>query len=244
MFCPNPRCPHFQRTGEAAEYRPGILDCHDCGTPLVEDEPEFGEHVELEEFVPVFRLRDPALVSVVQSLLQPADIHFFLATERGQELAGVDLFPRGYDPVLGPATIFVEPGRAEEARKLLSELEKEDADDPDGVVELATAWFAAWNGHGVDTLPLAPEFVYNNPFGRFEGLEAYFDATESVWGDGALAVRVTQMIVKGDEVVARYEIRNPNGTVEACDWIQIRGDLILEVTSFYDRASLLKSLDD
>jgi preprotein translocase subunit SecY len=39
-FCPNPDCKHKQRTGLPAEFRKGITTCRDCGTELVEENPE------------------------------------------------------------------------------------------------------------------------------------------------------------------------------------------------------------
>ena len=39
-FCPNPKCKHKKRTGKPAEFKAGITKCQDCGTALVEDNPE------------------------------------------------------------------------------------------------------------------------------------------------------------------------------------------------------------
>jgi len=39
-FCPNPDCKHKQRTGQPAEFKPGITACQDCGAELVGENPE------------------------------------------------------------------------------------------------------------------------------------------------------------------------------------------------------------
>ncbi|MBN2498419.1 MAG: hypothetical protein JXR96_27760 [Deltaproteobacteria bacterium] len=38
-WCPNPDCPHQHRCGRAAEYRPGVERCTDCGSELVQAHP-------------------------------------------------------------------------------------------------------------------------------------------------------------------------------------------------------------
>ena len=126
MYCPNPDCPHAQRTGEPAEYRGGITECHDCGSALVEARPterveESG--TEYEEFVPLLSLPNAALVSFVQSLLESAGIRFFIKGERLQDLLGLGRFGAGFNLITGPPVLFVESARADEARELLAELE-------------------------------------------------------------------------------------------------------------------------
>lgn len=39
-YCPNPDCKHKQRTGKPAEFQAGISTCKDCGTRLVDENPE------------------------------------------------------------------------------------------------------------------------------------------------------------------------------------------------------------
>ena len=39
-FCPNPDCKHKKRTGLPAEFQAGITACKDCGTQLVEENPD------------------------------------------------------------------------------------------------------------------------------------------------------------------------------------------------------------
>lgn len=121
MFCPNPECPSV-RSGEPAEYRAGSTECSDCGSKLVEARPEW-ELLDYARFERVFEIGNAALVPVVDSLLQTAGIRFFFK--------GVGT---GLDFVLGPAQVYVEPDRAEEARELLKELGAARVDD-EGTVE-------------------------------------------------------------------------------------------------------------
>jgi hypothetical protein len=39
-YCPNPDCKHKKRTGKPAEFLAGIATCKDCGTALVEENPD------------------------------------------------------------------------------------------------------------------------------------------------------------------------------------------------------------
>jgi preprotein translocase subunit SecY len=41
-FCPNPECPHRQKTGKSPEFREGITHCSDCGSHLTEKITETG----------------------------------------------------------------------------------------------------------------------------------------------------------------------------------------------------------
>ena len=122
MYCPNQHCPHVEATGEPAEYRVGVVECTDCGSTLVETMPEWAtqEEVEQEEFVEVLTLDGPAMVSFVQSLLQPAGIPFFIKNER------INRFGAGFG---GAPVLFVESTKVEEAKKLLAAIDDELEDD-------------------------------------------------------------------------------------------------------------------
>jgi hypothetical protein len=67
--------------------------------------------------VTVFRTNDPGLLAVAQSLLENADIEFFVA---GQAVSG--LYPGGATGPYGVPEIRVAAQNAEEARALLKEL--------------------------------------------------------------------------------------------------------------------------
>ena len=126
MYCPNRDCPHAEATGEPARYRPGVVECIDCGSILVETAPVWPtEEVEYEEFVPVLTLEGAAMVSFVKSLLQSSGIRFFIKNERVQDLLGIGRFGTGFNPITGAPVVFVEPTKAEEAKQLLAAIEDE-----------------------------------------------------------------------------------------------------------------------
>lgn len=126
------------------EYREGFDRCHDCDVALVSgpDSPDRGSSTrdgglgrddDQRALVPVLRTTDPALLPVVKSLLQSADIPYFV---QGEEAMG--LFPLG--PFGGHhsrsrlgAVIHVPPDRVDEVRELL----QEELDVDDGAVQVA-----------------------------------------------------------------------------------------------------------
>jgi hypothetical protein len=126
MFCPNPDCPHARRVGDPAAYREGITECQECGSPLVETPPEPGP-VSYEKFEPVFEIGNAALVPLVDSLLQTAGMRFFFK--------GIGT---GIDFIAGPAKVYVEADRAEEARELLADVSAASEEDGLSLVENET----------------------------------------------------------------------------------------------------------
>lgn len=128
MYCPNPKCPHAQSTGDPAEYREGITQCQDCGSALVEARPAL-ELLEPEELVPVFEITNAALVPFVESLLTSADFRYFIKGERVQDFFGWGRFGSGFSIITGPPVVYVEPDRADEARELLADVRNAPVDD-------------------------------------------------------------------------------------------------------------------
>jgi len=120
MFCPD--C--------GAEYRPEIRQCADCGVPLVpalpaEEAPEPGA-----KLVPVFRTTDPTLLPVVTSLLESADIDFYV--QGGEALGLIPLGPMGSAvsrASLG-AIVHVHDEDADSVREMLADIKS-------GAAELA-----------------------------------------------------------------------------------------------------------
>ncbi len=128
MYCPNPNCPHAQTTGEPAEYQPGVTQCQDCESTLVDTKPTPEPEPEHVEFVPVLTLSNAALVSFARSLLESAGIRFFIKNEGVQDLFGMGRLGSGFNPLTGPPIIYVDPDRVEEARDLLADLEENTAE--------------------------------------------------------------------------------------------------------------------
>ena len=135
MYCPKQDCPHAKRTGQPAEFQPGVIECSDCGSALVEAEPVWpdevpdestDEQMEWAAFVPVLTLQGAATVSVAKSLLQSAGIRFFIKNEQVQDLFGVGQLGSGFNAITGAPVVLVEPERAEEVAELLASLEAEE----------------------------------------------------------------------------------------------------------------------
>lgn len=105
-----------------SEYREGFAHCNDCDVDLVEPiegEPEV-------ELVKVYAGMNPAILPVVESLLDEAEIEFM---KRGESLQ--DLFAGGRmlgnNPVIGPVEFWVRSENAAQAQELLADIEESHA---------------------------------------------------------------------------------------------------------------------
>lgn len=107
MFCPE--C--------GSEYGEGFFECADCGIALVyEPPPQTGPVVKKRELVTILETGDPALISVVKSLLDGSDIWY---AAQGEAMS--NLFP---GVLAYPSVSFqVDREDGERARELLKELE-------------------------------------------------------------------------------------------------------------------------
>ncbi len=128
MFCP------FCST----EYRPGFTDCADCGVALVDAAPlerGIGSAGDLGDLVPVRQVWEPALLPVLTSKLESAEIPVVVQGEHSLHTVGLAQLFRGADPANVFWTLLVPATRAAEAVRLLDqEGGVEDpavAEDPD-----------------------------------------------------------------------------------------------------------------
>ena len=122
MYCPE--C--------GAEYREGIYECADCGSPLTQEPPAPPSD---EDLVSVFRSADAGLLPVIKSLLAAEGIPF---TVQGDETSG--LFPfgsagGGADGRRLGAVVRVPASRAAEAEALLEAIVAESANGEGGEEE-------------------------------------------------------------------------------------------------------------
>jgi hypothetical protein len=123
VFCP--KC--------EAEYREGIYECADCGVALVEDLPARDVHPDLE-LIAVFETADPALLPVAKSVLEAAEIPFFVQGDEAMGLLPVGRFATGLTQKGQGmvAIIHVDKDHEEGAREVLSPLESEELpEEPD-----------------------------------------------------------------------------------------------------------------
>ena len=104
MFCP--QC--------GSEYREGFTRCADCDVDLVWELPR--DPRAAVDLVKVFETANPALVPIVQSLLDDATIECVVRNKYGHDMS------RGANPLLGPVQFWVREDEAAAARALLSDL--------------------------------------------------------------------------------------------------------------------------
>ena len=123
MFCP--KC--------EAEYREGIYECADCGVALVESLPAKEVHPDVE-LIAVFETADPALLPVVKSVLEAAEIPFFVQGDEAMGLLPVGRFATGLTQKGQGmvAIIHVDKDHEERAREVLSPLESEELPEEPG----------------------------------------------------------------------------------------------------------------
>jgi len=111
------RCPQCD-----SEYVDGIVDCAECGVPLVDAPrgPSFAEPV--WEPVEVFSSGAADLIAIAKSILMDAGIEFIVKGEHVQDLFGYGRFPGTSNVIVGPVRIFVAPEAGDDARVLLAGL--------------------------------------------------------------------------------------------------------------------------
>jgi len=115
VICPN--C--------GAEYQPGFTRCSDCLVDLVEAGAEAEASTEpvergpaaLTDPVCVYRSTQRGRLPLAESLLRSAGIPFVARGEHVQQLIGLDVF--------GPAELYVSAADAEDARAVLTDLDRQ-----------------------------------------------------------------------------------------------------------------------
>ena len=110
--------------------------------------------------------------------------------------------------------------------------------------ELAVGWIEAWIRMDIEWLRkmLAPDFVHVSPFGRFDNRETYLAAVEPMARKSVAELKVLDVIASGNQAAVRFENRTVKGVVESCDWVRVENDLIQEIRSFYDSATIREIL--
>lgn len=120
MICPNCN----------TEYREGFTQCADCDVALVEGEqPEVEEGEPELELVKVYEGGNPAVLTLVESLLRDGEIEFLTRGMALQDLFALGRFGTGVNNVTGPVEYWVRREDEEDARAILADLEGE-AEEP------------------------------------------------------------------------------------------------------------------
>lgn len=113
MICPN--C--------GAEYREGFTRCADCDVDLVPPPPppppDERSHIEL---VKVWETGNPALIALIESVLDDAGIDYSTSSENLQDLFGLGRFGSNYNYLIGPVKFFVRAEDEDEALKLIEQM--------------------------------------------------------------------------------------------------------------------------
>lgn len=78
-----------------------------------------------EKLVPVFETGNEAIVAVVKSLLDEANIKYLAEGEGVENLFGVGVIGTGFNPITGPIIFKVMPEDAQYAKDILKDV-KED----------------------------------------------------------------------------------------------------------------------
>ena len=101
-----------------SEYREGFTHCNDCDVDLVEPMAEPMEEPDAQ-LTRIWSGTNPAILPLVESLLDEAEIPFMKRGESIQDLfAGGRLL--GLNPVVGPVEFWVRSESAEQATELLA----------------------------------------------------------------------------------------------------------------------------
>ena len=124
MYCPQCR----------TEYREGFTECADCRVPLSagppppEPTPDFDPTLDL---VVVLDTNDPIQLAIAKSLLEDAEIPYFVLGQIATLVTDVDPFLHKWEQLQVPRD------REAEARELLAEMQQEQPLPDDVAVEEA-----------------------------------------------------------------------------------------------------------
>ena len=115
MFCP--KCRY--------EYKEGVTQCPDCGTPLVAELPPEPDHKGIE-LVTVLETSDRWKIGVAKNMLGEAGINFITKGYGGvtEIFGGADL---GSVPSARPVEIQVNPEDEQKALDILGDLTAEES---------------------------------------------------------------------------------------------------------------------
>jgi len=106
-----------------SEYREGFTHCSDCDVDLIAPPPPPPPDDRAAiELVKVWEGGNPALVPVLESLLDDAGIEFSTTSENLQDLFAWGRFGTGFNYAIGPIMFYVRAEDEEEARAIVAGL--------------------------------------------------------------------------------------------------------------------------
>jgi len=103
------------------EYKDSATRCSDCGVELALGPPIQKEHPD-PKLETIYTTGNPALVSLVKSLLEDAEIEYFTKGNEIQDLIGIGRVG-GLNYLTGPVEFVVAGENAPAAREILAHLE-------------------------------------------------------------------------------------------------------------------------
>ena len=111
------------------EYQESAVQCSDCEIALVSGPPVEESHpdITLER---VYATGDPALISLVKSLLDDAEIEYVAKGDSIQDLFGWGRLGTGLNFVIGPVEFFVASENSATASEILLHLSDPTPDAP------------------------------------------------------------------------------------------------------------------
>ena len=110
------------------EYIDTAIRCSDCDVELTLGPPTPEEHPD-PKIETVYATGDPALITVVKSLLEDAEIEYFTKGYEIQDLVGIGRLG-GFNNTIGPVEFVVAAKDAPTARELLAHLGDAVPDEP------------------------------------------------------------------------------------------------------------------
>ena len=96
-------------------YDSSVKQCPDCDIPLFDERKK-------TELVTVLQTGDVGTIAIAKSILEDADIPYYVSNEHIQDLIGIGRFGYGFNPLSGPPGIKVSKEKAELAKQLLDKL--------------------------------------------------------------------------------------------------------------------------
>lgn len=96
-------------------YNSDVKRCPECNVPLFDENKE-------TELVTVLQTGDAGTIAIAKSILEDADIPYYVVNEHIQDLIGIGRLGYGFNPLSGPPGIKVSEEDAEVAEQLLEKL--------------------------------------------------------------------------------------------------------------------------